>query len=130
MRTDKILIEKDLYDISDRIKEIDDSYYILYNPKNRKFEVHSSLQKNNTLALILPFEKLDARTVEYVRKTRRERFAQILKEIEAANEKTEKNKWNNIIDKCKDETLETLKYKDKENILTELLKKKENKNEG
>jgi len=84
-----IEIKNDVLDVVRRIKGIDRSYYVLYNLTKKKFEVHSSKNRGNTLAVTLPFCKLDARAVEYVRKTRIERINEIAAEIEIANIKAE-----------------------------------------
>ena len=35
----KIKIESDVFDIVDRIKEIDDGYFIIYDTQKNKFEI-------------------------------------------------------------------------------------------
>ena len=93
------VVEWDLYDIASRIREIDDGYFIFYSYKRKKYEIHNSHQRGSTLALVLPFDKLDARALDLVRRTSRERASEYLKEIEKENarayalnaEKTVKN---------------------------------------
>lgn len=82
-----ILVRSDSLGITDRVKEIDNSYFILLNRKSEKFEIHSSLQKDGTFCLELPFPFLDARTLTYVRKYRRERINDIIEEMDRENEK-------------------------------------------
>lgn len=77
----------DLFGIANRLKEIDPSYEVRYNAKKGRFELYGGRKKE--LIIRLPFDKLDARTVEYVRKTRIERIKQILEEIERHNARTE-----------------------------------------
>ena len=81
------MVEWDLYDIASRIKQIDDGYFIFYSYKRKKYEIHNSHQRGNTLALVLPFDKLDARALDLVRRTSRERASEYLKEIEKENER-------------------------------------------
>lgn len=81
------MVEWDLYDIASRIKQIDDGYFIFYSYKRKKYEIHNSHQRGNTLSLILPFDKLDARALDLVRQTSRERASEYLKEIEKENER-------------------------------------------
>ena len=83
-----IKINNDVFDICDRLKEIDYNYFIVYNTKKNRFEVHNSAQKQ-TFCLVVPFNKLDARLVGYTRKTRRENAEKIIKEIEENNKKLE-----------------------------------------
>lgn len=83
------LIENDLFDISVRIKGIDQLYFVLYNYKLCRFEVHHSGQRGSTLALVLPFKSLDSRAVSLVARSRSERKTQILTEIEKENKRCE-----------------------------------------
>jgi len=43
----KIKIESDVSDIVERIKEIDDGYFILFDTNKNKFEVHNYKQTNS-----------------------------------------------------------------------------------
>ena len=43
-------VEGDLFDITERIREIDESYFILRERKSGRLEVHSREQKGSTLA--------------------------------------------------------------------------------
>ena len=83
-----IAVENDLFSVADRIKSIDDKYKIYYNGESRKFEVRSA--DDNSLQVVLPFDRLDCRAVDYVRKTRIERIDELLEEIEKANASAEK----------------------------------------
>ena len=73
--------------IIDRLKEIDGSYFVLLNHTSGRFEIHSSLQGQDSFCLELPFPFLDARTLTYVRRYRRERAKEIMEEIDRENEK-------------------------------------------
>ncbi len=79
----------DAFNIIDRVKEVDSSYFILLNRNTQKFEVHSSAQRD-TFCLELPFDFLDARSLTYIRKYRRERAKEIFAEIDRENELLEK----------------------------------------
>ena len=43
----KIKIESDVFNIINRIKEIDDGYFIMYNTNSKKFEVHNEKNLNS-----------------------------------------------------------------------------------
>ena len=86
------VVENDLFDVAFRIKQIDDSYFTVYNYVERRYEVHSTSQRGNSLAVVIPFGELDARAVDYVRKTRSERISQLIEETERANQKIERDK--------------------------------------
>lgn len=105
MDSNKILIGDDLFGIAKRLKRIDDGYFLVYNRDTKKYEVHNSKNVGNTLSLVSPFETLDIRLVHLVRKTRVERFSEIIKEMDEENEKIEKSRK----EKIKDNATERLK---------------------
>ena len=84
-------IEKDLFNISGRLKAIDINYFILFNYKMKRFEVHNRGNRGSSYCLSLPFDRLDSRAVDYVNKTRSENAERIFLEIEMDNEKLIKN---------------------------------------
>ncbi len=83
-----IIIENDLFGISARLTEIDPGYFIVYNLRLRRFEVHNRRQLK-TLALVVPYESLDIRTVRLTQRTRRENYERLIKEMEASNLRAE-----------------------------------------
>ncbi len=91
------IIDCDTFSIAARLKNIDPSYYIIRNYIKKRFEVHSSAQRGSTLALVLPFEALDERTLRYVLKTRAERKDALIKEMEESNEKLRKSETAKIL---------------------------------
>ena len=80
------VIENDLFNIVQRIKNIDKKYFVVFNLKRKKFEVHYKRNKN-TYELTIPFDELDARAVYFVLKTKMENQKKLLKEIEESNKK-------------------------------------------
>lgn len=89
-----IPIEKDVFSIAERLKEIDERYVLYRNPIAHRFEVYVG----EALQFVVPFQKLDARTVEYARKTRIERMDAIVKEIDRLNDLASKRKDKQIIE--------------------------------
>ena len=71
------VITDDLYFIASRLKEIDPSYYVVYNLRRGRYEVHSDAQKGGTLCFVVPYNKLDARTLEYAKRTRNPSFGKL-----------------------------------------------------
>lgn len=64
------LVTVDTYSISKRIKELDSGYFIVFNRKTGKYEVHSTANRGwDTYCFTVPYEKLDARTLYICRKT-------------------------------------------------------------
>ena len=81
----KIRIYNDLYDVCDRVKEIHPDYEIYYDTTGKRYEVFAK----GKLQVVCPYEKLDARLIDYLYKTRIERLDKILKEIDDQNLKIE-----------------------------------------
>ncbi len=104
-----IRIYEDVFNITNRLKEIDDSYFVVYNTQKKKFEVHSSKQKN-TYCLTIQNGGLDARVVPLVLKTRRENYQKIIDEMDRANEEIEKENKRKIKDLCEDKAKEMFSY--------------------
>ncbi|MCL2255829.1 MAG: hypothetical protein FWC11_03105 [Firmicutes bacterium] len=98
------LITEDTFNIASRLKNIDSTYFLVFNHKTRKFEVHSREQRGNSLCLILPFSTLDERTLIHVKKTRSENRKQFLIEMEKENEKIEKEKIEKVAKNAEKET--------------------------
>ncbi len=95
------IITHDLYDIADRIKEIDEDYFIVRDYRTGKFQIHNSRQKGGTLALVLPFDRLDYRTIVSVRRTRAERKNKLLEEMERDNRKLLERQLSDATEKIK-----------------------------
>ncbi|MBQ9791098.1 MAG: hypothetical protein IJW28_00770 [Clostridia bacterium] len=96
----KIIINNDLYNISNRIKLIDKDYFIVYNFQNNKFEIHNYKNARNTYSLTIPYSVLDNRTIDYVQKTHISNIDKILNEMENNNQKlllSSKNKMKDMI---------------------------------
>ena len=92
-----IKIENDIFFLAERLREIDPDYFIALNTKTKNFEVHNSSQPINSFCLLVPKNKLDPSLVEYVRKTRANRQKKLLAEIEASNQKMQKQNEQKII---------------------------------
>ena len=95
-------IFSDTYYISERLKEIDASYFIVFNFEKGKFEIHSSNQAGSTYCLTVPYKTLDARTIDLVRKTNHTNIDELVKEIEDENEKNLKQKTKEAVDSLKE----------------------------
>lgn len=84
-----MLITHDVFDIADRLKEIDSNYTLHYNRANGKFELRG---KGGVLLLTYPYSQIDARMVELARKTRVERSRELIREMEEHNLKLEERR--------------------------------------
>ncbi len=85
-----IAITDDLFDIANRLKAIDQNYRVFFNVETQKFEVHNMAQRLGTLAFVVPFDELDARTVQYARFTRVENAQKLFDEVDKHNQSLEK----------------------------------------
>ena len=105
----KIKIESDVFNIINRIKEIDENYFIVYNTNSKKFEVHN--QRNvNSYCLTIPYKNLDARTIELIHKTSLKNYDKIIKELDDDNEKYKKKEIDKIKEINDYKIREVLKY--------------------
>ena len=85
---ERIAVTSDVYGITERIKEIDKDYFVMLNRETQRFEIHISGQEC-TLGCEIPYDELDARTLEYVRAHHSSRIAAIQREIELAEKQAE-----------------------------------------
>lgn len=85
---ERIAVTSDVFGIVDRLKEIDDKYFVMLNRMTGKFEVHVRGQAM-TLGCELPFDELDARTIEHVREHHSSRIKAILSEMEEQERRME-----------------------------------------
>jgi ribosomal protein S1 len=104
-----IEISGDLFDIASRLKEIDERYFPVYNKKYGRFEIHCA-EDGRSLACVLPFDRLDGRTIEYVRETRVENVERLFGEIEKNNEKITNSREAVIEDEMKKKTADLVKH--------------------
>ena len=79
------VIEDDMLGVCGRLRSIDAGYFGFLNYKTGKLEVHNKACAPNTLCLVLPYDRLDERTVRRVRYTRAERIKETLAAMEREN---------------------------------------------
>ena len=82
------VIRDDMFGICRRLKSIDDGYFVFLNYKTGKFEVHNR-KDARTLCLVLPYDRLDERTVRRVLYTRAERVRELTERMERDNARLE-----------------------------------------
>ena len=99
-----IEIKDDLFDISSRIKSIDENYKIYFNRGTCRYELHNS-SKTPSFQAIFPYATLDKRALDFARESSIQNKERILAEIDAHNERLEKQ----IQDKQIQKTLGSLK---------------------
>ena len=94
----KIKIESDVFDVSKRIKEIDENYFIMFNLNNNKYELHCASQPN-TYCFSYPYEDLDERFIDMIYKTNIANIDNIIEQIDNNNAKIENNVNSSVKDK-------------------------------
>ena len=93
------VIRDDMFGICRWLKSIDDGYFVFLNYKTGKFEVHNR-HDTRTLCLVLPYDRLDERTVRHVLYTRAERAKEIVERMERENARLEAERRRAAIDKA------------------------------
>lgn len=54
------------HDIPERLYEYDNSFFMVFNHKTKKFEIHNLDQIGDSYCMVVPFRQLDVRTVRWV----------------------------------------------------------------
>ena len=78
-----IEITNDLYDIASRLRSVNESYKLYYNTQKCRYEVRNL--RTQALEFVVPYDELDARTIEYARYTSVANAEQIFSDIEKNN---------------------------------------------
>ena len=107
---DRVPVLINVYDIPVRLKQVNGDFFVMFNTKTQKYEVHCSSQPFDTLACVLPFDELDARALTYVRQYSRERTEHIAEEIERYNEELDRKEKAALIDKANYKCREAFNY--------------------
>ena len=89
----KIKIESDVFDIVERIKDIDEGYYILFDCAKGVFELHNSNQPSS-YCVSVPFDEIDEKIIDLIYKTNISNIDTIIEDIDNNNENIVNN--NNI----------------------------------
>lgn len=95
----KIKIENDVFEITQRIKKIDEGYFIVFDTLKQRFELHNSEQVN-TYCLTVPYDNLDDRLIDLVMYSKIDNIDNIINEIDINNKVIE----GKSINKLKDQT--------------------------
>lgn len=93
------IIEDDLFGICARLKSIDGGYYVFLDYKTGRFELHHGVGAHS-LCLVLPFDRLDERTVRHVLYTRAERVKELVAAMERENAKLENEQNRRAADRA------------------------------
>jgi hypothetical protein len=112
LRTEKrpylVPIFTHIYDIPRRVHDYDASFFMVFNKKNQKYEIHSlDYPGDNTISCTIPFDELDQRTLDHLwLNDIRVHGAEIFKRLDLAEEKArirkERDRKNFDIDFAKE----------------------------
>lgn len=101
------LVTDDLYGISERIRELEDGFFIVRNVLTGKYEVHSLDNIGGTRCFVVPYETLDARTIDMTRESLiATRGDAIMREIEEHNKALDAKKERDTKNYIQDASLE------------------------
>lgn len=105
----KEIVENNVFDIPERLKEYDESFFVVFNFKNKKYEVHSTDNLFNTYCFTVPYNELDSRTIDLVMKndTNKKSAKEFINEIEDHEYKVEKRKDRELKNWIEDVSKET-----------------------
>lgn len=107
---DHVPVTSHAMDIPVRLKELNGAFFVMFNVRTQKYEVHCADQPFETLACVLPFDQLDARAIRYVREHSARRLEEVAREIEEHNEKLVKRAETEMLDKANYKMKETFNY--------------------
>lgn len=101
------VIESNVFDIPQRLKDYDKNLFIVYNLKKDRFEIHSLENPFDSYCISIPYKELDERTLTLVRrgdmKTRGMSFINsVIREEEKRIEREEKEKREFLRDFAKE----------------------------
>lgn len=81
-----------IYNIPERLRHNDRNLFVVFNSITQRYEIHSLANRGNSLSLTVPFEELDARIEDFVRKYDIRRHGRkIYRDIDDHNEQLEKS---------------------------------------
>lgn len=95
------LVDNDTNRIAERIRDIENGYFILQDNVSGNYEVHSVENIGDTYCFTVPYDLLDARTLEYCRytSTGRNAVATMKKKNEQIHCSTERSNKNDLYDR-------------------------------
>lgn len=93
----KIKIESDIFDIVDRIKDIDEGYIIVYDDIKNKFEIHN-MNQINTYCFTSKYDTIDSRIIKEILELNISNIDTIIDDIDRNNTLIEQNMYNKMKD--------------------------------
>ena len=120
-------IKNDVFNIANRIKEINKNYIVYFNTEISKYELY---HEKHGHCLTFPYDELDSRSIEYTLSTRADRIdiKKYIDDIDRYNENLKKKRLEAQFDRTSYEAKEILKFVDKSvtrEVTEELIKEVE-----
>ena len=99
MRKERLIpIREDVFDIADRIREVDERYLLFYNADRSRFEVRL---KGKEREVVVTWENsLDSRLVVKLRETHVRRIKRFIEEFEAQEKRAKREEEREIREKA------------------------------
>lgn len=94
----RIPIQNDLYEISERIKKIDERYRVFFDTDRQKFIVTVE-----NVIVVIPYEELDQRTIDYLYYTRWENADKVIEDVDRHNERLREESLKRAQNEVEDE---------------------------
>lgn len=89
-----IKITNDLFDVAERIKNINPDYELYFDKNLQKFTVWA----NGKRQVILPYDRLDKRSIDYLYQTHVKNIDALLDRLDKENEKATRQKEKDLIE--------------------------------
>lgn len=99
---DRSAVTSNVWNIPERLKGLDPRFFVMFNHKSQKFEVHVTGQPGTTFGLELPFPELDYRAITYTRDRMSDRLDVLMEEVDRHNERLQQTSLDHAFDKPND----------------------------
>ena len=103
-----IRIAHDVFDIADRVKELDEGYYPVFNTETQRYEIRHS--DGDYVAVVVPYETLDARVLKHLFLTRRDNAYSALMKLDEENERQRQRSIASAVDEAGYKARQILSY--------------------
>lgn len=117
---DRVPVVSHALDIPARLKALDEGFFVMLNVRTQKFEIWRRDGEDGVLECVLPYDRLDERTVRHAREYRAERMEQLMREAEEHNRRLEAEAQRRWLEEAGEKTKEALRYLSRRTAETEI----------
>ena len=107
------IIKNDLFNIVNRLKKLDKSYFVVFNFFRKRYEVHSKNQKGSSLCFVVDKPYLNSEVLTKAHKTSVRNSKKLLEDIISNNKKLQEKDENYLKEKSEDYLKDYIKYANK-----------------